>query len=271
MNAFRKKLYEIIFEADTKAGKIFDIILLISILVSVVVVILDSVKAIHANFSELFYLLEWFLTVLFSTEYILRLYTVNKPLRYIFSFYGLVDLLSVLPSYLSMIFIGSHYLSVIRVFRLLRIFRVLKLARYVSAANVLSDALKSSKAKIVVFFELVALIVIIIGSIMYLVEGSENGFDNIPKSIYWAIVTITTVGYGDIAPQTIIGQVFASLLMLTGYAIIAVPTGIVTVEARKNSKTNVKKISNTQVCQNCQYYQHDDDAKYCKLCGYKLQ
>jgi len=266
MKSFRNRMYEIIFEADTKAGKIFDIALLIAVIISVLTVILDSVESYHTNYGSLFYWLEWFLTILFTIEFFARIYVVNRPFKYIFSFYGIIDFLSILPTYLNLFLLGSHYLAVIRVFRMLRIFRVLKLARYVKAGNTLKQALYNSKARIIVFFEIVAALVILLGSVMYLVEGPENGFTNIPRSIYWAIVTVTTVGYGDIAPQTVFGQALASFLMLTGYAIIAVPTGVITSEIVSNTKTS----SNTQVCQNCHYDKHDDDAKFCKMCGYKL-
>ncbi len=266
MKTLRNRMYEIIFEADTKAGKAFDIALLIAVIASVLAVILDSVESYNVKFGFYLYWLEWFLTILFTIEFFARIYVVNKPFKYIFSFYGIIDFLSILPTYLSLFLMGSHYLAVIRIFRMLRIFRVLKLARYVKASNALIQALSNSKARIIVFFEVVAALVILIGSVMYLIEGPENGFSNIPRSIYWAIVTITTVGYGDIAPQTVFGQALASLLMLTGYAIIAVPTGIITSGVISGAKTS----TNTQVCQNCHYDKHDDDAKYCKMCGYKL-
>ncbi len=266
---FRNRLYEIIFEADTPAGKAFDIILLIAILLSVIAVSLDSVEIIHIQYQFAFQWTEWILTILFTIEYILRIYTVKKPFRYIFSFFGIIDFLSVLPTYLSLIFAGSHYLMVIRILRLLRIFRILKLARYVGAAQALKSSLRKSSAKIIVFLEVVLVLVIIIGALMYLIEGPENGFTSIPKAIYWAIVTITTVGYGDIAPNTVLGQSLASLLMIVGYSIIAVPTGIITAGAIQNTKNN-KTIHNTQVCQNCHFDQNDDDAKYCKMCGEKL-
>jgi voltage-gated potassium channel len=263
---FRSKLYQIIFEADTPAGKAFDIVLLIAILLSVVVVLMDSVVSLHQEYSVLFNTIEWILTFLFTLEYVLRIYSTDRPLKYIFSFYGIIDLLAILPSYLSLVITGSHYLVVIRILRLLRVFRVLKLARFVGAANNLRLALKNSRAKIIVFIEVVLTIVVIIGSIMYLVEGPEHGFINIPKSIYWAIVTITTVGYGDIAPHTPFGQILASLLMITGYAIIAVPTGIISHEMSKVSKSKKE----TKVCSRCGHVDHDEDARYCKICGEQL-
>jgi voltage-gated potassium channel len=264
----RKRLYEIIFEADTKEGKAFDIILLIAILISIFLVMLNSVQEIHDRYQTFFYYSEWFFTVLFTIEYILRVYTVDKPFKYIFSFYGVIDFLAVLPTYLALFLTGSGFMTIVRVIRLMRVFRVLKLARYVKAGNMLRAALRNSMGKIIVFLEVLVTIVILMGSLMYLVEGPENGFDNIPKSVYWAIVTVTTVGYGDIAPQTVFGQTIASILMIVGYSIIAVPTGIISSEAIKSVQ---KTSSNTQVCQNCLWDQHDDDAVYCKKCGAKLQ
>lgn len=263
----RKKLHEIIFEADTLAGKAFDIVLLIAILLSVFIVILSSEASLAANFASLFYYTEWVLTILFTIEYFFRIYTVDKPFKYIFSFFGIIDFIAIIPTYIAVFLTGSHFLVIIRVLRIMRVFRVLKLARYVKAANTLTDALKNSRAKIIVFLEAVVTIVILIGSLMYIVEGPEHGFTSISVSIYWAIVTITTVGYGDIAPQTVLGQSIAALLMIVGYAIIAVPTGIITAEVTASKR---KAHSNTQVCQNCLFDQHDDDALYCKKCGAKL-
>lgn len=265
----KQKIYEVIFEADTRAGKAFDVVLLIAIVLSVIIVSLDSVETLSKEYRFYFSLLEWILTLLFSAEYILRLYSVKKPLKYAFSFFGIIDFLAVIPTYLSLVFAGSHYLIVIRTLRLLRVFRVLKLVRFVGAAQSLVAAFKRSKAKIIVFLEVVLTLVVIIGAVMYLIEGPQNGFTSIPKSIYWAIVTVTTVGYGDVAPQTVLGQSLASMLMIVGYAIIAVPTGIITAETMLASR-NEKIRYNTQVCQNCQYNQHDDDAQFCKRCGEKL-
>jgi voltage-gated potassium channel len=262
----RSRLYQIIFEADTPEGKAFDIVLLIAIIISVVVVLMDSVVSLDEKYGDLFYTIEWILTFLFTLEYILRIYSARNPVKYIFSFYGVIDLLAILPSYLSLVLVGSHYLVVIRILRLLRVFRVLKLARFIGAANNLRTALRNSRAKIIVFMEVVLTIVVIMGSIMYLVEGPENGFTNIPRSIYWAIVTITTVGYGDIAPQTPFGQILASLLMITGYAIIAVPTGIISHEMSKVSKSKKE----TKVCSRCGNVINDEDAHYCKVCGERL-
>ncbi len=264
---FRKRLYEIVFEADTPAGKAFDIILLFAILLSIVMVMLNSVESLHNRYAAFFYYSEWFFTVLFTIEYVTRIYIIDKPFKYILSFYGVIDLLAVLPTYLALFFAGTGFMTIIRVFRLMRVFRVLKLARYVKAGEVLKTALKNSAGKIIVFLEFLVAIVILMGSVMYLIEGPEHGFANIPKSIYWAIVTLTTVGYGDIAPQTVLGQTLASILMIVGYSIIAVPTGIISAEAFKSSKSYQK---NTQVCPNCLWDKHDDDAVYCKKCGTKL-
>jgi voltage-gated potassium channel len=262
---FRKKIHSIIFEADTKAGKVFDILLFTTIAFSVIIVMLNSDRELHDKFGDLFLATEWIITILFTLEYIFRIYAFKKPFKYIFSFYGVIDLLSILPTYISLFVTGAHMLLVIRMLRLMRIFRVFKLARYVKASNVLFMALKSSRIKIVVFLEVVMIIVVITGSVMYLVEGDESGFTSIPKSIYWAIVTITTVGYGDIAPQTVLGQTIASMLMIVGFAIIAVPTSIIGSELVRSNTNN-----NTQVCQSCNFNEHDDDAKFCKKCGDEL-
>ncbi|PLX04247.1 MAG: ion transporter [Marinilabiliales bacterium] len=263
----KQNIYEIIFEADTPVGKVFDITLLIAIILSVIIVMLDSVHDLAAKYGGVFSIIEWVLTILFTIEYILRIYSVKKSSKYIFSFYGIIDLLSILPTYIGLFLVGGHYLMIIRILRLLRVFRVLKLARYVTAARSLGSALNNSRAKIIVFLEVVISVVIIIGSIMYLIEGPENGFTSIPVAIYWSIVTITTVGYGDIAPQTVLGQSLASVLMIIGYAIIAVPTGIISSEMIMGSQ---KKGKTAQVCQNCMFEDHDEDAKYCKKCGEKL-
>ncbi len=264
---FRSRLGDVIFESDTKSGRAFDVLLLIAILLSVIVVLLDSVVSLNEKFGKVFFILEWAFTIIFTMEYTLRLYTAHKPLKYIFSFYGIIDLLAILPTYLSVILVGSHYLVVIRILRLLRVFRVLKLARFVGAADTLQTALRNSRAKIIVFLEVVLTIVVIVGSMMYLIEGPENGFNSIPRSIYWAIVTLTTVGYGDIAPNTPLGQILASMLMITGYAIIAVPTGIITTEM---SKISTKMESFSKTCAHCQTGRQDADAVYCKKCGKTL-
>lgn len=263
------KLHEIIFEADTKAGKLFDVLLLITILASVFVVMLDSVASINAEYGELLFVAEWIFTILFSVEYLLRLYSIGHSSMYARSFYGIVDLLSILPTYLSLFIPGGQYLVTIRLLRMLRIFRILKFMQYLGAANNLAIALRESRRKILVFLLAVLIIVIILGSLMYVIEGEENGFTNIPHSIYWAIVTLTTVGYGDISPQTPLGQILASFIMIIGYGIIAVPTGIVTAEYAMRKNKSILKAGkfSTQVCPNCASEGHDHDAKYCKYCG----
>ncbi|TDO05095.1 ion transporter [Sunxiuqinia elliptica] len=261
----KQELYEIIFEADTPKGKAFDVILLITILISILLVLLESVPSINAEYRGLLRILEWVITLVFTLEYLLRIFIVKRPFKYIFSFYGIIDLLAVLPTYLSLVFVGSHSLVVIRAIRLLRVFRIFKLNRYTVAGNNLSRALWSSREKIFVFLFFIINLVIIVGTLMYLIEGPENGFVSIPSSIYWAIVTMTTVGYGDISPQTPLGQLLASVVMIAGYAIIAVPTGIVTAEMmRTPDKTN------TQVCPQCLHDKHDNDAVFCKKCGTPL-
>jgi voltage-gated potassium channel len=259
----RASLHEIIFEADTRAGKLFDLILIFSIFASVLAVMLDSVRTIQMVHGDLLYSLEWFFTILFTIEYFLRLSCIGQPFKYATSFFGLVDLLAILPTYLSLLLPGSQYLLVIRILRVLRIFRVLKLAQFIHEANILVRALRASSRKIVVFFSVILTLVVVFGSVMYLVEGEPNGFTSIPRSIYWAIVTMTTVGYGDISPKTAFGQTIASLIMLLGFAIIAVPTGIVASEMSMIQKSSVS----TQVCPQCSSEGHDVGAKFCKDCG----
>ena len=276
---WKDKLHEIIYEADTPAGKLFDVVLLIAILASIVLVMLESVKSIDLKYHNLLNISEWIITILFSIEYIARIITVNKPIKYITSFYGVIDLLSTIPKYLSLIFGGVHALAALRALRLLRVFRILKLARYLGASNNLVSALKSSRAKISVFLFAVVIVAIILGTIMYMVEGEENGFSNIPKSVYWCIVTLTTVGFGDIAPQTPLGQFIASLVMILGYGIIAVPTGIVSAEYSNQNKGENKNDKpkkedsvhvNTQSCRNCLADKHQDKAEFCYNCGSSL-
>lgn len=263
---WRDRLHEVIFEADTPAGKLFDVVLICSIVLSVTVVLLDSMVVVRARYGDLLYAAEWFFTILFTIEYILRLISVRWPLKYATSFFGLVDLLAILPTYLSLFLPGSQYLLTIRVLRLLRIFRVFKLTAYVSEAQLITTALQASRRKISVFLFSVVTIVIIIGSTMYVVEGAESGFVNIPTSIYWAIVTLTTVGYGDLSPQTALGKVIASIVMIIGFSIIAVPTGIVTAELTQAAKSRVS----TQACPSCSLDGHDHDAIYCKYCSAHL-
>lgn len=264
---WRQKLQEIIFEADTPAGKAFDVALLILILASVAVVLLDSMPAMRQEYGALLTAAEWGFTIIFTVEYVLRLICVGRPLRYAASFYGMVDLLAILPTYLSLLLPSSRYLLVIRALRLLRVFRVLKLASYTGEAQYISRALRASRRKILVFLFTVLTLVLIFGALLYVIEGEENGFTSIPRSIYWAVVTLTTVGYGDIAPKTGLGQTMAALIMILGYGIIAVPTGIVTAEMTR--KIPEKPVS-TQSCPSCSRDGHDVDALYCKYCGTRL-
>lgn len=259
-------MYEIIFEADTRAGRLFNEVLLFIILVSVFLVMLESIGAIRLKYLQLLRILEWIITIIFTIEYLVRIWVVDKPVRYIFSFYGLIDLLALLPTYLDFLFTGGHSLIVIRALRLLRVFRIFKLSRYTRAGRVIALAMWNSKEKISVFIIFVVTLAVIFGTLMYLVEGEENGFTDIPTSIYRAIVTLTTVGYGDLSPTTGLGQFLASLIMIMGYAIIAVPTGIVTAAIIAKKGEN-----NTQVCSNCMFDKHDDDALFCKRCGAKLE
>ena len=267
MSPWRNRLHEIIFEADTPEGRAFDITLIWLILGSVLLVTLDSVESISSVYSKDFYVAEWFFTILFSVEFTLRLIAVKKPHKYVFSFFGIIDLLSILPSYLSLLFPGAQALQAVRIFRLLRIFRIFKLGIYLGEADLLSNALRASRHKITVFLAFIMATVVTVGSFMYVIEGPQNGFTSIPVSIYWAIVTMTTVGYGDIAPRTPIGQVLASAIMIAGYAIIAIPTGIVTSEITRAGAN--KKVS-TQTCPVCSLQDHDIDAKFCKACGSHL-
>lgn len=266
LSARQRKLHEIIFEADTPAGKTFDIALLVMIILSVIAVMLETMAGVAARYGTLLRGFEWTVTVLFTIEYLLRLYCVGSPMRYARSFFGIVDLLAILPTYLSVIIPGAQSMLVIRAIRLLRAFRVLKLVQFVGEASELGAALRASARKIIVFIGGVLTIVVIVGAAMYLIEGEANGFNNIPVSIYWAIVTMTTVGYGDIAPQTALGKILASGIMILGYGIIAVPTGIVTVEIANAGR---RKIT-TQSCEHCSSEGHDADASFCKYCGTKL-
>jgi voltage-gated potassium channel len=261
----RQRLYEIIFEAETPAGQAFDIALLLAILLSVLAVLLESVVEIRDDYGYWLYGAEWFFTLLFTAEYILRLSSVMRPLRYAFSFFGIIDLLAIVPTFVSLVFSGAQTLLVIRILRLLRLFRVFKLTRYMGEARFLVAALRASHYKVSVFLLTVASIVVIMGALMYLVEGPEHGFTSIPRGIYWAIVTMTTVGYGDIAPQSPLGQTFAATLMIIGYSIIAVPTGIVTVELAQ-----VSKAIQLVPCPGCGLKAHLQDARYCHHCGSKL-
>tara|TARA_B100001109_G_scaffold255767_1_gene260679 strand:- start:4335 stop:5186 length:852 start_codon:yes stop_codon:yes gene_type:complete len=265
---WKVRMHEIIFEADTPAGKLFDVILLWAIVLSVFAVMLETVESFSDRHREGMIITEWVFTILFTIEYVLRLLSVGKPLKYATSFMGIIDLLSILPTYISLFVAGPQYLLVIRTIRLLRVFRVLKLSRYVSEAQVLVKALKASFAKITVFIGAVVVLVLIMGTVMYIIEGPEHGFTSIPTSVYWTIVTITTVGYGDIAPQTTLGQTIASLVMLLGYGIIAVPTGIVTSELSRTNKGE-ESISR-QACPECSKEGHAPEAVFCKFCGSRL-
>jgi voltage-gated potassium channel len=263
---WREKVHEVIYEADTPAGKWFDIILLGVIIFSLILVMLDSVKPIHEAHPTFFYVSEWIVTIVFTIEYALRIICTKQPLKYIFSFYGIIDLLSTLPLYLSLLIVGNSPLATLRSFRLLRVFRILKVTKYIGAGNRLMHALKTSLPKILIFIYSVIIISFIVGTLMYLVEGPENGFTSIPISIYWAIVTLTTVGFGDIHPVTPLGQLIATFIMILGYGIIAVPTGIVGAEFAINKQQK----HNTQCCYSCGEDNHTDNAKVCHQCGYTL-
>jgi len=262
----KKKVYDIIFEAETPSGKAFDIGLIICILMSIGVIMLESVDSVKFEIGTLLIVFEWIFTVIFTLEYVLRVWTVKNKRQYIYSFYGIIDLLSIIPTYLSLVMSGAHVLLVLRSVRLIRVFRVFKLARFVGESQVLMSALKASRHKITVFLVTVVTSVILAGSLMYLIEGKENGFTNIPISIYWAIVTLTTVGYGDIAPITPLGQTVASIIMILGYGIIAIPTGIVTAEMAFQKRKEIT----TEVCPHCLKEGHDRDATFCKYCSGKL-
>ena len=265
--AWRRKLHDIIYEADTPMGKLFDVILLILILLSVLFVMLESVAGLPSYIYDWLYYGEWVITIFFTFEYIARVITVRKPSRYIFSFYGIIDFVSTIPLYLSFILVGSNYLLTVRALRLLRVFRILKITRYVGESNKLRRALLHSRAKIFIFLFAVLIVCIIAGTLMYLIEGEESGFKSIPLSIYWCIVTLTTVGYGDIHPVTPLGQLLAAMIMIMGYGIIAVPTGIISVEYAKSEEyVHV----NSYACPNCNARKHRDDAKFCHKCGEEL-
>lgn len=268
LSPWRESLNDIIFGAETPLGKSFDIVLIIMIILSIIMVMLDSVEVMQIRYVEFFYIGEWFFTLLFTIEYLLRLICVRKPWRYIRSFFGVVDLLSILPTYIGLLIPSVKYMLALRVLRLLRVFRVLKLSEYMQEAHVLMNALDHSFRKIAVFLYVVLTLVIVFGSLMYVVEGSESGFTSIPKSVYWAIVTLTTVGYGDIAPQSPLGQMIASAIMIMGYGIIAVPTGVYSAELFKQYQAD--KITN-DACPDCGATGHDFDASYCKYCGHPLE
>jgi voltage-gated potassium channel len=263
---WRARAFEVIFEADTPWGKAFDVALIAAILLSVAVVMVDSVESVADAHRAVLRRAEWVFTLLFSVEYGLRLASVRRPSRYALSFFGIVDLLAVLPTYLSLLFPGGQYLIVIRILRVLRVFRVLKLAQYVGEARILGEALRASRYKITVFLFTVLTVVVIVGSLLFLIEGPEAGFTSIPRAMYWAIVTLTTVGYGDIAPLTPVGQTLAALVMILGYGIIAVPTGIVTVEMAHQRR----KAATLRTCPRCGVSGHSQDARFCRRCGEDL-
>jgi voltage-gated potassium channel len=265
--SWREKLHSIIYESATPAGKAFDVTLLFLIMASVLIVMLDSVQTLHNRYGDFFLTMEWIFTILFTIEFVLRLICIRKPFRFIFSFFGIIDILSILPTYLGLFYAGAQTLLVVRALRLLRVFRIFKLMHYVNEMQFLLQAVKGSLRKISIFMLMVFTTVIVLGSVMYLVEGGENGFTSIPDSIYWAIVTITTVGYGDISPVTPLGKFVASVIMLMGYGIIAVPTGIITTEMAIAARS---KRHSTDACPHCGREGHDEDAAHCKFCGAKL-
>src|SRR3972149_1372405 len=266
LTGWRARLHQIIHEADAPAGKLFDAVLMSAILLSVLCVMLDSVAWISVEYGGALYAAEWFFTILFTIEYALRLMCVARPLKYATSFFGIVDLLAIVPAYIDLFLPGGRYLLIVRVLRVLRIFRTFKLFEYLDEGMYIVQALRASRKKISIFLATVMTAVVVLGSLMYLVEDGENGFTSIPRSIYWAIVTLTTVGYGDIAPKPILGMGLASVVMILGYGMIAVPTGIVTVEMVQAASSR----KSTQVCPSCAAEGHDTDALYCKSCGVKL-
>lgn len=268
LSPFQEKWHSIIFEADTTAGRVFDIILLIAILISVVVVMMESVVPLQARYGDLFHLLEWVFTIIFTIEYLFRIWCSYRPRAYMSSFYGIVDLLCILPTYVEAFYGGAHFLLTIRILRLMRIFRIFKLVPFLNESKQLSLALEKSKRKIFVFLFFIGLLTVVLGAVMYVIESEHNsGFTSIPVSVYWAVVTLTTVGYGDIAPITPLGQTFSAIIMIMGYAIIAVPTGIVTVEM---SRIRNKEEVDHRICPHCMREGHDTNADYCKYCGTKL-
>jgi len=266
LTGWREYIHNIIFKTDTFKGKLFDAIIFCSIIISVITVILESVYSINTQYGHILRMIEWFFTILFTVEYILRLVSVKKPRVYVKSFYGVIDLISILPTYLSLFYLSLQSLLVFRIFRLLKLFRRLKIVRHFSGENTLINALRASKSRIILFLTTVVSVVIITGAIMYIIEGPVYGFTNMFVSMYWAVVTMTTVGYGDVVPRTVLGKVFASILMILGYAIIAVPTGIISAEL---AKANTKDI-NKKTCNTCSTNSNDSDATYCKTCGNKL-
>lgn len=267
---FRSQAYIIIYGTNTVSGKLFDLILLGLILLSVFLTMMETVAGFEAKFHDERIIIEWVITIFFTIEYILRIITINKPIKYIFSFYGIIDLIATLPMYIAQIFAGSGILSIVRALRLLRLFKILKHPRFSSQSNQLKDALIASRGKIIVFIYFVLISTILIGSVMYVVEGKENGFTSIPTSIYWTIVTLTTVGYGDISPVTPLGQFLASFVMILGYGIIAVPTGIVSAEIAKQGSDKVDNSNAKNPCSDCGAEDQPKNANYCYNCGNTL-
>ena len=265
---FRQKVHIIIYGTSTKAGRLFDLILLGLILLSVVLVMMETVNSFDLKYHFELVTLEWIITIFFTVEYILRIISIDKPWKYIFSFYGIIDLLAIMPMYLSIFFLGTSIFSVVRSLRLLRLFKILNHPQFTNQSVQLKQAINASRGKIVVFIYFVLIITIIIGSLMYIVEGKESGFTSIPASIYWTIVTLTTVGYGDISPVTPLGQFIASFVMILGYGIIAVPTGIVTAEIAKNSQKPTTNVHTP--CEGCGAEDYPTDANYCPRCGHKF-
>ena len=262
----RDRIRIVIFEADTPAGKAFDVALIVTIISSVLAVMLDSVAWVHSRYGHILYYVEWAFTVVFTIEYVVRLWCIRHAWLYARSFYGIIDLLGILPTYLSLFLADSQYMLVIRILRVLRVFRVLRMVRYVGEAEMLMQALVASRRKITVFITTVITLVVVFGSMMYLIEGEDHGFTSIPKSVYWAVITLTTVGYGDLAPQTPLGQALATVIMIFGYGIIAIPTGIVTLELSEASRRR----ANTRVCSDCSAEGHSAEATYCWRCGAHL-
>lgn len=267
-NNWKSRIHEVIYGTHTPAGKLFDIILLVVIIYSIIIVMLESVEGYDIKYHQFFNISEWIVTILFSIEYFLRIICVKKPSKYVFSFYGVIDLLATIPKYLSLVFAGSQYFTALRALRLLRVFRILKLVRFLGESNNLIRALSASRTKIFVFVFFVLIISVILGTLMYLVEGPQHGFNSIPHSIYWTIVTLTTVGYGDISPETPLGQFIATFIMIIGYGIIAVPTGIVSAEYASSKKT---KFDEGRSCESCGVDILRNDAEYCRRCGHKLK
>jgi len=269
----RHHLYQIIYQANTPAGRGFDIFLIMAILTSVLIIVLDSVATITKQYGGLLNTAEWFFTVFFTLEYLLRIFCIHRPLKYIFSFYGIIDLLAIVPAYISFFIPGFHAFLVIRILRVLRIFRILKLVQFINQSNLLTNALLASRFKITIFLFTISTLLVVFGSTMYLIEGPENGFTNIPVSIYWSVVTLTTVGFGDITPKTDLGRAISAIVMVTGYAIIAVPTGIFTAELSQEMKKQHAH-ADQRMCTKCRKIGHELDANYCRIycriCGEAL-